>query len=458
MSTRTRRRSGSRRGRPAAGLWLRGPSQSRVDLVAAADGRRPRPGGRARAAEPDRPDRGLHRLRRPGRRAPATSSRSAKIAPHLVAGGRAARGRAVARRGGPPRPGRARSARADRGRSSRSRCPAADARGSRRDASARRGSGATLARDLATWPTTPRHRRRRRSAGVLGGPGAADLVLTAGAASHRPGRPVLRRDRARSAGGSSAMASRPIPGSMLWLARVGRLDRARPADLRRLLEGDRRRPAAAPARRPASRRLAGRVAPPGPRRHPEPLDALPLPRLRSRSRRAGRVGRAPGTPTASRCRVYIDPIRPRDAAARSNRRPRRTSRSRRTIEGLRPRSASTTTSPIARSPRPSSWRSSWTGRSCSRARRASARRELAKVLADTLGARLIRLQCYEGLDVTTAVYEWNYPRQMLEIRLLEARGEIGNGDRPRHLRARLPAQAAAAPGARGARRHRRRCC
>jgi MoxR-like ATPase len=49
--------------------------------------------------------------------------------------------------------------------------------------------------------------------------------------------------------------------------------------------------------------------------------------------------------------------------------------------------------------------------------------ELAKVLAQSLGAPLIRLQCYEGLDVNTAVYEWNYPRQMLEIRLLEARGE-----------------------------------
>jgi MoxR-like ATPase len=48
--------------------------------------------------------------------------------------------------------------------------------------------------------------------------------------------------------------------------------------------------------------------------------------------------------------------------------------------------------------------------------------ELAKVLAATLGARLIRLQCYEGLDVNTAVYEWNYARQMLEIRLLEAQG------------------------------------
>ncbi|HVL54490.1 MAG TPA: MoxR family ATPase [Vitreimonas sp.] len=49
--------------------------------------------------------------------------------------------------------------------------------------------------------------------------------------------------------------------------------------------------------------------------------------------------------------------------------------------------------------------------------------ELAKVLAVSLRAPLIRLQCYEGLDVNAAVYEWNYPRQMLEIRLLEARGE-----------------------------------
>jgi len=49
--------------------------------------------------------------------------------------------------------------------------------------------------------------------------------------------------------------------------------------------------------------------------------------------------------------------------------------------------------------------------------------ELARSLAEALGSRLIRLQCYEGLDVSTAVYEWNYPRQMLEIRLLEARGE-----------------------------------
>ncbi len=49
--------------------------------------------------------------------------------------------------------------------------------------------------------------------------------------------------------------------------------------------------------------------------------------------------------------------------------------------------------------------------------------EVARVLAAALGAELIRLQCYEGLDVSTAVYEWNYPRQMLEIRLMEARGD-----------------------------------
>jgi MoxR-like ATPase len=49
--------------------------------------------------------------------------------------------------------------------------------------------------------------------------------------------------------------------------------------------------------------------------------------------------------------------------------------------------------------------------------------EIARVLAETLDRRLVRLQCYEGLDVSAAVYEWNYPRQMLEIRLAEAAGE-----------------------------------
>ncbi len=46
--------------------------------------------------------------------------------------------------------------------------------------------------------------------------------------------------------------------------------------------------------------------------------------------------------------------------------------------------------------------------------------EIAKVLAATLGRNLLRLQCYEGLDVAAAVYEWNYPRQMMAIRLAEA--------------------------------------
>jgi MoxR-like ATPase len=48
--------------------------------------------------------------------------------------------------------------------------------------------------------------------------------------------------------------------------------------------------------------------------------------------------------------------------------------------------------------------------------------ESAKVLADVLGTRLIRLQCYEGLDALAALYEWNYPRQMLHARLSEAEG------------------------------------
>jgi len=46
--------------------------------------------------------------------------------------------------------------------------------------------------------------------------------------------------------------------------------------------------------------------------------------------------------------------------------------------------------------------------------------EIAKVLAGALGTELIRLQCYEGLDATTALYEWNYPRQLLHIKLQEA--------------------------------------
>jgi len=48
--------------------------------------------------------------------------------------------------------------------------------------------------------------------------------------------------------------------------------------------------------------------------------------------------------------------------------------------------------------------------------------EIAKVLSETLGRKLVRLQCYEGLDIASAVYEWNYSRQMIEIRLAETDG------------------------------------
>ena len=54
--------------------------------------------------------------------------------------------------------------------------------------------------------------------------------------------------------------------------------------------------------------------------------------------------------------------------------------------------------------------------------------EIAKVLSQALGRRLVRLQCYEGLDISSAVYEWNYSRQMIEIRLSEAEGSVDKQD------------------------------
>ena len=59
--------------------------------------------------------------------------------------------------------------------------------------------------------------------------------------------------------------------------------------------------------------------------------------------------------------------------------------------------------------------------------------EIAKVLSRTLDTELIRLQCYEGLDVSHAVYEWNYPRQILEIRLLESAQPFDRGAAEREL-------------------------
>jgi MoxR-like ATPase len=55
--------------------------------------------------------------------------------------------------------------------------------------------------------------------------------------------------------------------------------------------------------------------------------------------------------------------------------------------------------------------------------------EAAKVMADVLGARLIRLQCYEGIDLAHAAYEWNYPRQLLHIRLLSEGADRGAAER-----------------------------
>jgi len=59
--------------------------------------------------------------------------------------------------------------------------------------------------------------------------------------------------------------------------------------------------------------------------------------------------------------------------------------------------------------------------------------EIAKVLAAGLGRPLVRLQCYEGLDTASAVYEWNYPRQMIEIRLAEAAGTVARDDLSRDI-------------------------
>ncbi|MBB6466554.1 AAA family ATPase [Aminobacter carboxidus] len=59
--------------------------------------------------------------------------------------------------------------------------------------------------------------------------------------------------------------------------------------------------------------------------------------------------------------------------------------------------------------------------------------EIAKVLASALGRRLIRLQCYEGLDVSSAVYEWNYAAQMIEIRMEEAVGKVDRSDMEKNV-------------------------
>ena len=82
--------------------------------------------------------------------------------------------------------------------------------------------------------------------------------------------------------------------------------------------------------------------------------------------------------------------------------------------------------------------------------------EAAKALAAALGTPLLRLQCYEGLTSSEALYEWNYPRQLLAIRLAEARGRALRRRRP--VQRGVPARAAAAAPRSTTRGRGRRCC
>ena len=82
--------------------------------------------------------------------------------------------------------------------------------------------------------------------------------------------------------------------------------------------------------------------------------------------------------------------------------------------------------------------------------------EAAKALAAVLDTPLIRLQCYEGIDAAEALYEWNYPRQLLSIRLADAGGVDAARGGP--VRPRLPDPPAAAARARAPRARGRRCC
>ena len=72
--------------------------------------------------------------------------------------------------------------------------------------------------------------------------------------------------------------------------------------------------------------------------------------------------------------------------------------------------------------------------------------EVAKMLAAMLGTELIRLQCYEGLDVSSAIYEWNYQKQLLAIKIQEGVAADRRRERATHLQPRVPAGATIAAG------------
>ena len=92
------------------------------------------------------------------------------------------------------------------------------------------------------------------------------------------------------------------------------------------------------------------------------------------------------------------------------------------VETLARRLAASTTSSTRAWPRRCSSACACPSRCCSRARPGVGKTEAAKALAAVLDTPLIRLQCYEGIDAAEALYEWNYPRQLLSIRLAEASG------------------------------------
>ena len=127
--------------------------------------------------------------------------------------------------------------------------------------------------------------------------------------------------------------------------------------------------------------------------------------------------------------------------------------------GRAPPSRAPATSPTTRSRRSSSSPSRCSGRCCSRVSPAPARPRWPRRWPSVDDVPLIRLQCYEGIDATQALYDWDFPRQILHLRTLEA-ADQGRRARPQRgrevaVRRALPARPA---GAAGAARVARRCC
>ena len=219
---------------------------------------------------------------------------------------------------------------------------------------------------------------------------AGPALRRARAAARRPAR---RRARRRCARCSPAAATRRWPSAAT-----------------RTAAGTRSPSRARAVRRPggAARRQGGVEA------------ARPARRRRRRGARSPGRSRATSTPgrTTRRCWRRSDAVsarRARGAAAESPAVPT----SRRSPRG----STRSTTSPTRAWPRRCSSPCASRSRCCSRARPASARPRRPRRWPRRSDTPLIRLQCYEGIDAAEALYEWNYPRQLLRIRLAEAAGD-----------------------------------